>query len=74
MFHVLIRAEVKHLKNHLRFTLKMPNCVLLVLLLFLAMEKIVKSQCLLGDLKHLTNFNHKGTLEVYHSVYNILST
>ena len=44
--------------------------VLLVLLLFLALEKIVKSQYLLGDLKHLTNFNHTGTLEVYHSVYN----
>ena len=44
--------------------------VLLVLLLFLALEKIVKSQYLQGDLKHLTNFNHTGTLEVYHSVYN----
>ena len=37
---------------------------------FLALEKIVKSQYLLGDLKHLTNFNHTVTLEVYHSVYN----
>ena len=37
---------------------------------FLALEKIVKSQYLLGDLKHLTNFNHIGTLKVYHSVYN----
>ena len=26
MFHVLIRAEVRNLKEHLRFTLKMPNC------------------------------------------------
>ena len=26
MFHVLIRAEVINLKEHLRFTLKMPNC------------------------------------------------
>ena len=25
---------------------------------------------MLGHLKHLTNFNHTGTLEVYHSVYN----
>ena len=41
-----------------------------MLLLFLALEKIVKSQCLLGDLKDLTNFNHTGTLEVYHSVCN----
>ena len=37
---------------------------------FLTLEKIVKCQYLLGDLKHLTNFNHTGTLEVYHSVYN----
>ena len=44
--------------------------MLLVLLLFLALEKIVKSQYLLGDLKHLTHFNHTGTLEVYHSVYS----
>ena len=28
-----------------------------------ALEKIVKSQYLLGDLKHLTNFNHIGTLK-----------
>ena len=25
---------------------------------------------LLKDLKHLTDFNHTGTLEVYHSLYN----
>ena len=37
---------------------------------FLALEKIVNSQNLLGDLKHLTNFNHTVTLEVCHSVYN----
>ena len=37
---------------------------------FLALEKNVKSQYLLGDLKHLTNFNHTVTLEVYHSAYN----
>lgn len=35
-----------------------------------ALEKIVKIQYLLRDLKHLTNFNHTGTLEVYLSVYN----
>ena len=37
---------------------------------FLTLEKIVKSQYFPGDVKHLTNFNHTGTLEVYHSVYN----
>ena len=26
MFHVLIRAEVRNLKEHLCFILKMPNC------------------------------------------------
>ena len=41
-----------------------------MLLLFLALKKIAKSQCLLGDLKDLTNFNHTGILEVYQSVCN----
>ena len=37
---------------------------------FLTLEKMVKSQDFLGDLTHLTNFNHTGTLKVYHSIYN----
>ena len=69
MFHVLIRVEVRHLKKHLRFTLKMQNCDA-VGAVAVALEKIVHSLYLLGDLKHLTNFNHTGTLEVYHSVQN----
>lgn len=34
------------------------------------MERIVTDKNLLSDLKYLTNFNHTGTLEVYHSLYN----
>ena len=33
MYHVLIRAEVRYLKNYLRFMLKMRNCVVAVLLI-----------------------------------------
>ena len=33
-------------------------------------ESIVTDKSLLGALKFLTKFNHTGTLEVYHSVYN----
>ena len=35
-----------------------------------ALRKIVTDKSLLKDLKYLTEFNHTGTLEVYHSVYN----
>ena len=36
----------------------------------LALEKVVKNKALLSDLKYLRNFNHTGSLEVYHSLYN----
>lgn len=35
-----------------------------------ALEKVVANKRLLSDLKYLTSFNHTGTLEVYHSLYN----
>ena len=35
-----------------------------------ALEKVVTDKSLLGALKFLTKFNHTGTLEVYHSLYN----
>lgn len=31
---------------------------------------MVKNKTLLSDLKYLKNFNHTGSLEVYHSLYN----
>lgn len=37
---------------------------------FLLRKKVIKTQYLLEDLKHLTVFNHACILEVYHSVYN----
>ena len=33
-------------------------------------ENVVTNKHLVSDLKYLTNFNHTGTLEVYHSLYN----
>ena len=36
----------------------------------LPLEKVVKNKALLSDLKYLRNFNHTGSLEVYHSLYN----
>ena len=35
-----------------------------------ALETVVKEKTLLNDLQHLTEFNHTGQLEVYHSSYN----
>ena len=37
---------------------------------YIVLEKIVLDKATLSDLKYLTNFNHTGTLEVYHSLYN----
>lgn len=37
---------------------------------FKALEKVVRDKHLIGALSHLTSFNHTGTLEVYHSLYN----
>lgn len=34
------------------------------------LQRIVSDKNLISDLKHLTHFNHTGTLEVYHSLYN----
>ena len=36
---------------------------------FTTLERVVKEKRLLNDLKYLTNFNHIGTLEIYHSLY-----
>ena len=37
---------------------------------YAAVQRIAADKNLLSDLKHLTNFSHTGTLEVYHSLYN----
>ena len=37
---------------------------------FATLERVVKEKSLLNYLKYLTNINHTGTLEVYHSLYN----
>ena len=37
---------------------------------FKALENAVKDKYLVRDLKYLTDFNHTGNLEVYHSLYN----
>jgi len=37
---------------------------------YAALQTIVTDKSLISNLKHLTNFNHTGTLEVYHSLYN----
>ena len=39
-------------------------------LAYAALRKILTDKSLLNDLKYLTDFNHTGTLEVYHSIYN----
>ena len=39
-------------------------------LAYAALRKILTDKWLLNDLKYLTDFNHTGTLEVYHSIYN----
>ena len=39
-------------------------------LAYAALRKFSKDKWLLNDLKYLTDFNHTGTLEVYHSIYN----
>ena len=41
---------------------------------YAALKKIVLDKRLLNDLKYLTDFNHTGTLEVYHSLYNKYSS
>ena len=37
---------------------------------FVALQNIILDKSLLSDLKHLINFSHRGSLEVYHSSYN----
>ena len=37
---------------------------------YVALEKVVLDKNLLGAFDYLTSFNHTGTLEVYHSLYN----
>ena len=37
---------------------------------YIALERIILDKSLLGAFDHLTSFNHTGTLEVYHSLYN----
>ena len=36
---------------------------------FVALQNILLDKTLLSDLKHLTNFSHTGSLEIYHSSY-----
>ena len=38
--------------------------------LYIALEQVVKEKSLLSDLPYLTDFEHMGQLEVYHSLYN----
>ena len=37
---------------------------------FTALERAIKKESLLNDLKYLANLNHTGTSEVYHSLHN----
>ena len=37
---------------------------------FAALQAIVTSKSILNDLKHLTQFSHTGTLEIFHALYN----
>ena len=37
---------------------------------YIALEQVVKEKSLLSDLSYLTDFEHTGQLEVYHSLYN----
>ena len=37
---------------------------------FVVLQNIILDKTLLSNLKHLTNFSHKGSLEVYQSSYN----
>ena len=37
---------------------------------FRALKEIIASNNLIKDLKYLSDFNHTGTLEIYHSLYN----
>ena len=37
---------------------------------FIALECVVKEKQLLSDLAYLTEFNHTGQFEIYHSLYN----
>ena len=37
---------------------------------FVALQNIILDKTLHSDLKHLTNFSHTGSLEVYNSLYN----
>ena len=37
---------------------------------YVALKNIVLDKRLLNDLKYLTDFNHTGILDVYHSLYN----
>ena len=37
---------------------------------YLALERVITDRYLLADLRYLTSFNHTGTLEVFHSLYN----
>ena len=37
---------------------------------FMVLQDIVTLKTVLNHLKHLTQFSHKGTLEIYHALYN----
>ena len=37
---------------------------------YAALKKTVLNKRLINDLKYMTDFNHTGTLEIYHSLYN----
>ena len=36
----------------------------------MVLQDIATSKTVLNDLKHLTQFSHTGTLEIYHALYN----
>ena len=37
---------------------------------FMVLQDVVISKTVLNDLKHLRQFSHTGTLEIYHRLYN----
>ena len=37
---------------------------------YAALKKTVLNKRLINDLKYMTDFNHTGTLEIHHSLYN----
>ena len=78
LYHITDRHRWKGFKTfkkcqHKKLTKKERSCKPFLKQLnpaYEALESVVINESLLGALKFLTKFNHTGTLEVYHSLYN----